>query len=320
MGSNHNHSALLEHGEGDAHHHHQHHYTQSHIMAWALLLTGGFALVEFFTGMVSGSLALISDAGHMVTDTAALGLAYFAQKMASRPASPKLSFGYMRIETIAAFINGLTMAAVALWIIISAVLRLWHPVAVDGGTVTWVASLGLLINIFVAWLLHKDQSSVNARAALVHVMGDLLGSVAAIVAGVVISATDWLPIDPLLSILVSLLIAKSTWGILKDSAWQLMDGVPHTVDYVAVGEALHELDGIASVHDLHIWDMSANQPTLMGHVMLEPNVEWPTLLDTARAMLHKRFDIEHITLQPEWKMDALCAADLSQNRAQPHTH
>lgn len=316
----HNHSHLLNHGDGDANHNHQHHYHQSHLMVWALLLTGGFAFVEFFTGMISGSLALISDAGHMVTDTAALALAYFAQKMASRPASNKLSFGYMRVETVAAFINGLTMAGIALWIIISALLRLWHPVTVDGGTVTWVASLGLLINIFVAWLLHKDQTSVNARAALVHVMGDLLGSVAAIVAGLVIASTGWMPIDPLLSILVALLIAKSTWGILKESAWQLMDGVPHNIDFVTVGQALHDLDGIASVHDLHIWDMSPNQPTLMGHVILETNVEWPALLDTARVMLHSRFDIEHITLQPEWKVNELCAVDNTSTHSEPHSH
>ena len=297
---------FAEHGEGDANHTHQHNYSQSHYLGFALLLTGSFALVEFFAGLHANSLALISDAGHMLTDTAALGLAYFAQKMASRAASAKLSFGYTRVEVVAAFVNGLTMAAIILWIMGNAIWRLFNPIVVDGSTVTWVAAIGLMINIVVAWLLHRDQTSMNSRAAFIHGMGDLLGSVAAIIAGGVIAWTGWMPIDPLLSIFVALLIARSTWFLLKESVWHLMDGVPHHVDYIEVGEALSSMEGIASVHDLHIWDMSPSHPTLMAHVMLETDVEWPVLLDAARLMLHERFEIEHVTLQPEWKLDKSC--------------
>lgn len=296
-------SDFHNHEHGDAHHVHQHDYTNAHYLGLALLLTGSFAIVEIFSGLYSGSLALIADAGHMMTDTAALGLAYFAQKIASRPASSKLSFGYTRVETIAAFVNSLTMLALVGWIIFQAVQRFFTPHAIDGATVSWVAFVGLLVNLLVAYLLNKDQSSLNNRAALVHVMGDLLGSVAAIAAGLIIVYTGWLPIDPILSILVALLIVRSTWHILKDSAWHLMDAVPHNIDYDAVGVSLHNIEGIVSVHDLHIWNMSTDHPTLMAHVILQPDATWPIVLERAREMLRHEYDIDHITLQAEWQID-----------------
>ena len=294
-------SEFHNHEHGDAHHVHQHDYTNAHYLGFALLLTGGFSLVEIIAGFYSGSLALVADAGHMLTDTAALGLAYFAQKIASRPASAKLSFGYTRVETVAAFVNALTMLALVGWIIFQAVQRIFTPHAVDGATVSWVALVGLMVNLLVAYLLNKDQTSLNNRAALVHVMGDLLGSVAAIVAGLIIVYTGWLPIDPILSVLVALLIVKSTWGILKTSALNLMDAVPEHIDYNAVGASLRAVDGIVSVHDLHIWNMSPNQPTLMAHVILQPDTTWPIVLERARDMLRLEYDIDHITLQAEWQ-------------------
>ena len=294
-------SEFHNHEHGDAHHVHQHDYTNAHYLGFALLLTGGFSLVEIIAGFYSGSLALVADAGHMLTDTAALGLAYFAQKIASRPASAKLSFGYTRVETVAAFVNALTMLALVGWIIFQAVQRIFTPHAVDGATVSWVALVGLMVNLLVAYLLNKDQTSLNNRAALVHVMGDLLGSVAAIVAGLIIVYTGWLPIDPILSVLVALLIVKSTWGILKTSALNLMDAVPEHIDYNAVGASLRAVDGIVSVHDLHIWNMSPNQPTLMAHVILQPDTTWPIVLERARDMLRQEYDIDHITLQAEWQ-------------------
>lgn len=294
---------FLGHGHGDAHHHHQHDYSMAHYLGIALLLTGTFAIVEIIAGFYSGSLALIADAGHMFTDTAALGLAYFAQKMAARPASNQLSFGYTRVEVIAAFVNSLSLLAVVAWICIEAAQRFFNPQPINGETVSWVAFGGLIINLIVAKLIHSDQSSMNSRAALVHVLGDLLGSVAAIVAGLVIVWTGWLPIDPILSIVVSLLIVRSTWGILKDSASHLMDAVPKNIDYNAVGVSLHQVQGIVSVHDLHIWNMSPNQPTLMAHVILQPNTPWPLVLDHAREMLRREYNIDHITLQAEWQLD-----------------
>lgn len=298
-------SQYHQHDAGDARHQHQTHYHASHYIGIALLLTAGFALIEVYASFQSGSLALLSDAGHMLTDAASLGLAYIAQRFAARPVSSKLSFGYTRVEVIAAFINAIFMLAIIAWIVIQAITRFVNPTPVNGSTVTGVASIGLLINLLVAWLLLRDQTSMNARAAFVHVLGDLLGSVAAICAGLIIQYTGWLPIDPLLSVLVAVLLLNSTWGLLKESGWHLMDGVPASIEYERVGEDLQAIEGIAAVHDLHIWNMSPDQPVLIAHVNLDADVRWPLLLESARLMLRDKHGIEHITLQPEWQDEAL---------------
>ena len=298
-------SMFHHHDDGDAHHQHQMHYTASRFIGFALFLTGGFALVEIVASFASGSLALLSDAGHMLTDTASLGLAYIAQRFAMRPASSKLSFGYTRVEIVAAFVNALFMLLIIGWIVFKAVTRLVHPTPVAGETVTLVATLGLFVNLLVAWLLMRDQTSMNARAALVHVMGDLLGSVAAIAAGLVISFTGWLPIDPILSMVVAVLLLNSTWRLIKESGWHLLDGVPEHIDYEGVGEDLLKVEGIESVHDLHIWNMSPDHPMLTAHVLLKSDVRWPILLESARLMLRDKHKIEHITLQPEWQDEGI---------------
>ena len=298
-------SMFHHHDEGDAHHQHQMHYTASRFIGFALFLTGGFALVVVVASFASGSLALLSDAGHMLTDTASLGLAYIAQRFAMRPASSKLSFGYTRVEIVAAFVNALFMLAIIAWIVFKAIGRLVAPTPVAGETVTLVATLGLFVNLLVAWLLMRDQTSMNARAALVHVMGDLLGSVAAIAAGLVIYFTGWLPIDPILSLVVAVLLLNSTWSLIKESGWHLLDGVPHHIDYEGVGEDLLKVEGIESVHDLHIWNMSPDHPMLTAHVLLKSDVRWPILLESARLMLRDKHKIEHITLQPEWQDEGI---------------
>ena len=298
-------SMFQHHDDGDAHHQHQMHYSGSRFIGFALLLTGGFALIEIIASFKSGSLALLSDAGHMLTDTASLGLAYVAQRFAMRPASSKLSFGYTRVEIIAAFVNALFMLLIIGWIVFKAISRLLTPTPVSGETVTLVATIGLFVNLLVAWLLMRDQTSMNARAALVHVMGDLLGSVAAIVAGLVIYFTGWLPIDPILSMVVAVLLLNSTWRLIKESGWHLLDGVPDHIDYEGVGEDLLKVEGIESVHDLHIWNMSPDHPMLTAHVLLKSNVRWPILLESARLMLRDKHKIEHITLQPEWQDEGI---------------
>jgi Co/Zn/Cd efflux system component len=206
---------LHAHLDGDAEHGHYIEPRSQKALAFALTLTLLFALVEVVTGFVSNSLALISDAGHMVTDAAALGLALLAQLIAKRPPSSRHSFGFVRAEALAAFVNCLAMLALVAWIVYEAVQRLTHPEPVQGGVVLVVAALGACINIAVAWVLSRDTDSINTRAALVNVMGDLLGSVAAIAAGAIIYFTGWVRIDPILSIFVSLLILKSTVGILS---------------------------------------------------------------------------------------------------------
>lgn len=290
---------LHAHRHGDAEHQHYFADRSQSILAWALGLTLFFAGVEVVFGFLSNSLALISDAGHMVTDSAALGLALLAQLIAKRPPTAKHTFGFGRSEALAAFVNGLVMLGVVAWISIEAIQRLQSPEAVQGKVVMIVAAIGLAINIVVAWVLSHDKDSMNTRAALIHVMGDLLGSAAAIVSGAIIYFTAWMPIDPILSIFVSLLILKSTVGVLKESFHFLMKGVPHHIDYVQIGTDLETTPGVASVHDLHVWDMSPGQPALIGHLEIDDLSAWPRILESIKKMLLEKHGIDHITLQPE---------------------
>ncbi len=290
---------LHAHHRGDAKHVHVAEGRKPTALALALLLTLGFATIEVVFGVISNSLALISDAGHMVTDAASLGLALLAQAMAKRPPSARHSFGFGRAEALAAFVNGLAMLAVVAWIVIEAVQRFATPRPVEGGTVLIVAGIGLAVNLGVAWLLSRDQASMNTRAALVHVMGDILGSIAALAAGAAIALTGWMQADPLLSVLVSLLILRSTLAILRESYHSLMEGVPQAIDYLKVGDDLAAVPGVMSVHDLHVWDMSPGQPALIGHLHIRSMREWPEVLVLVKAMLLEKHGIDHITLQPE---------------------
>jgi cobalt-zinc-cadmium efflux system protein len=290
---------LHAHLDGDAEHAHFNEHRSQTALAIALALTLGFAFVEVAAGFMANSLALISDAGHMVTDAASLGLALLAQLIAKRRPSARYSFGYGRAEALAAFVNGLAMLAVVAWIFVEAVQRFADPKPVQGNTVLLVAGIGLAINLVVAWTLSRDQGSMNTRAALVHVMGDLLGSVAALAAGGVIMWTGWMQIDPLLSVLVSLLILKSTVSVLRESYHHLMEGVPDGADYLQIGADLAAMDGVVSVHDLHVWDMSPGHPALIGHLEIRDLQEWPRILHNVKAMLLARHGIDHITLQAE---------------------
>jgi cobalt-zinc-cadmium efflux system protein len=294
-----NSSHLHAHRAGDAAHRHYVEGRSQKALGLSLALTLGFAGIEAIAGFWSNSLALLSDAGHMATDTAALALALLAQLIAKRPPSAKHSFGFGRAEALAAFINALAMLAVVGWISFEAVKRLSDPQQVQGETVFFVALIGLLVNLAVAWLLSHDKQSVNTRAALVHVLGDLLGSLAALIAGAVIYLTGWLQIDPLLSLFVSVLILKSTTGVLRESSHFLMKGVPHHIDYLQVGADLAAVNGVLSVHDLHIWDMSPGQPALIGHIEIRDLQEWPNVLHEINGMLLKKHGIDHVTLQAE---------------------
>lgn len=299
MNSAHHASHLHAHKRGDAQHLHYRETHQKGILLTALVLTFTFAGIEAFAGFWANSLALISDAGHMVTDAASLGLALLAQIIARRPPSVKNSFGFGRAESLAAFINGLVMLALVIWIGAEALTRFNTPHEVQGQTVTIVAIIGLCINLVVAWVLSKDKKSVNTKAALVHVMGDLLGSVAALIAGVVIQYTGWMQIDPILSLFVCFLVLRSTVEVLRESYHFLMEGVPHHIDYVQVGHDLRAVDGVLAVHDLHVWEMSPGHPALIGHVEIRDLQDWPITLEKINKMLREKHEIDHVTLQPE---------------------
>lgn len=290
---------LHAHRTGDAKHRHVAENRSSRILAGALAITLIFAIIEVIAGFWSNSLALISDAGHMVTDATALGLALLAQIIARRPPSSKHSFGFGRTEALAAFVNSLVMLAVIGWIGFEASQRFSRPEPVKGATVFVVAAAGLIANLVVAWVLSHDKKSVNTKAAFVHVIGDLLGSIAALIAGAVIYQTGWLQIDPLLSLFVCLLVLKSTISVLLESFHFLMEGVPHHIDYLQVGTDLTAIKGVLSVHDLHVWEMTPGEPALIGHVEIRDLQEWPTVLRAVKSMLLKQHGIDHVTLQPE---------------------
>ncbi|MEO8741194.1 MAG: cation diffusion facilitator family transporter [Casimicrobiaceae bacterium] len=269
-------------------------------LTWALVLTGSFGIVEAVGGWLAGSLALLSDAGHMFTDTAALGLALFAQWIARRPPSSRATYGYARAEVLAAFVNALALLALVVFIVVEAVRRMLVPHPVAGGMVLGIALAGMAVNLISAWILSRAGSSLNTRSALLHVLSDLLGSVAAVIAGAVIMLTGWTPIDPILSILVSVLIVRSTWQLLAQSTGVLMEGVPAHLDYAEVGRALSQVAGVSAVHDLHVWQMSSDRAALSAHLLIREPAQWPQTLVAAQRLLAERFHIDHVTLQPTW--------------------
>ncbi len=268
-------------------------------MRWALLITFAFALVEAAGGWWSGSLALLSDAGHMFSDCVALGLTAFASWIAKHPPSRRHSYGLLRAEIIGALVNGLIMLLVILFIVVEAVSRLRQPQPVAGAAVIAIAAAGIVINIFVALLLSGGEQTLNSRAALLHVIGDLFGSVAALIAGAVIYFTGWLPADPILSLAVAGLILFSTFSLLREALHVLMEGVPQNLQIELVGQQMAGIEGVRSVHDLHIWTLASGRIALSAHLEVHDLNVWPKILDAMQIMLHQQFGIDHVTLQPE---------------------
>ncbi len=285
------------HHPADSHHHRPQRVTNSLLVA--LILTLAFAFAEALAGWWSGSLALLGDAGHMVSDATSLGLAAFAAWVAKRPPSSRHSYGLGRAEVLAAVANALLMLLVVAGIVIAAITRLSNPTPVAGSMVMAVAALGLIVNLIVAWMLRHGEQTLNTRAALLHVMGDLLGSVAALMAGAVIYFTGWMPIDPILSLLICALILFSSFHLLREALHVLMEGVPAGMDMPEVGRAMAGVSGVASIHDLHIWTLSSGRIALSAHVAMRDMQHWQATLAALQALLHDRYGIEHATLQPE---------------------
>ncbi len=275
------------------------------VLTVALLLTIGFAIVEALAGWVSNSLALIGDAGHMLTDSMALGLGAFAAWLSTAPATSRHTFGLQRAEVLGALANVLFMYAVVAAIVVAAFGRLGSPVTVDFMAVMLVGSIGLLVNIVVAWMLHRGEQTLNTRGALLHVMGDLLGSVAAIVAGVIIWLTGWMPIDAWLSLFISVLIVVSSTRLLLETLRVLMEGAPADID---VDELVSVLEGghpaILGVHHLHVWTVSSRTRAMSAHVRMSAMAEWQDVLGALQQLAAERFNIDHPTFQPELESDA----------------
>lgn len=294
----HNHDHEVAQTPDSAHEHVHTHSAAGRTLLLALVLTLGFSVVELVAGWRSGSLALLADAGHMVTDGASLGISALAAWLAARPPSRRHTYGLGRAELLAALVNALSMLAVVFVIAAEAWHRLQSPGQIDGATVSVVAVLGLVINLVVAWVLSRGERNLNVRAALLHVMGDALGSVAAIVAGAVIWFTGWTPIDPLLSILIGGLILASSVRLLREALHATLDGVPFAMDIEQIGRTLAGVSGVREVHDLHVWPIAAERLALSAHVRVENLATWPQTLKALTAEAAK-LGIGHVTFQPE---------------------
>jgi cobalt-zinc-cadmium efflux system protein len=281
-------AAVHRHGEG------------ARALGLALALVLGFAAAELAGGLLAGSLALLADAVHMLGDSAALGLALVAAWLARRPATAARSFGWQRAEILAALANGVALVVLAGWIAWEAAGRLDDTPEVDGGWVLALGVAGLLVNLAAARVLQRaGGSSLNVRAALRHVLADLLSSVGVVVSAVLVLALDWSRADPVVSLFIAALILASAWGVLRESVGILLESAPRGIDPVVVREAILAVPGVVGVHDFHVWTITSGFPSLSAHVIVEPGADCHALRRVVEVELQRRFGLDHTTLQVE---------------------
>ena len=291
-------------GDGHEHHHHHHHGSAHNRrrLTFALVITATFTVVEAVGGLISGSLALLADAGHMLTDSLALALAVFAFAISEKPADRRRSYGYHRVQILAAFVNGITLVGIVIWILVEAVQRLLEPTDVLASTMLYVAIAGLVVNIAAFLILHGgDRENLNMRGAALHVLSDLLGSVAAIIAAVVIIRTGWTPVDPILSILVAALILRSAIGIVRRSAHILLEGTPEWLDVAELKrQIIDNVPGVSDVHHVHVWGLTQERVMLTMHVSVDDASDgWGATIRAVKALVAEQYGIDHSTIEIE---------------------
>jgi cobalt-zinc-cadmium efflux system protein len=281
-------------------------------------LTGALVLILLFMagevvfGIVANSLALLADAGHMLTDAAALGLAIFAASMAARPAQGRWTFGYKRVEVLAAQINGLTLLIIGVWIVYGAIRRLISPEDVQGGIILVVALVGILVNGVATLLLSRaSRESINVRGAFVHVLNDLAAFVGTAVAGALILATGWDRFDPVASLFVAALIGWSSWGLLRDSTRIFLESSPTEIDPDEVGRAIVSVSDVVETHDLHVWTVTSGFPALSAHVLVKPGSDCHAIRRGLERMLVERFGLDHTTLQVDHAQGTSTTVEIS---------
>jgi cobalt-zinc-cadmium efflux system protein len=290
------------HGHDFPHGDHAHDFSQSATrLKWAFALTAGFMLAEVIGGWISGSLALIADAGHMLTDAASLGLAIYALKASARPADTTRSYGFGRMQVLAAFVNGISLIALAAWICVEAALRVAHPAPILAGPMLVIAVLGLVVNAISFYILHGgDKRDLNMQGALAHVAGDMLGSVATIIAALVIMKTGWFPIDPILSVLVAILIVRTGIKITKQSAHILLQGAPEPIDLAALEAGLKlAVPGVAGIHHVHLWSITPQERVMTLHAELVPGAQADVVIAGVTNYLKTEKKVGHVTVQVE---------------------
>jgi cobalt-zinc-cadmium efflux system protein len=267
-------------------------------LAIVLALTAAITVVELVGGVLTGSLALLADAVHMLSDNVALSLALVAVWLAGRPSTPERSFGYQRAEILAALVNGVVLIALAIWIFVEAYGRFSDPPTVLGGWMLAVALVGLAGNLVAAAVLSRAaHSSLNMRAALRHVIADALGSAGVVVAALVILSTGWRYADPVVGVLIAILVLASSWSVLRESVHILLEGTPRGVDARELARRMTGLPGVVEVHDLHVWTITSGFPSLAAHVLVEPGDDCHARRRQLEALLAADYGIEHTTLQ-----------------------
>ncbi len=281
-------------------HSHRRPSDSSRRLSLVLALTTSYMIAETVGGWWTGSLALLADAGHMLTDVAALALALVALWFGSRPATPSKTFGYYRLEILAALINGVALIVISLLIFYEAYQRWYSPPPVRSKVMIAVATGGFLVNLVCAWILYgRHEIDLNIRGAWLHVIGDALGSVAAMVAGALMSVYGWYAADPLFSVLIGLLIVWSSWSLIRESTNVLLEGTPAHINLAAVENAILQTHGVEDVHDLHVWTITSGREALSAHVIHSHTVAQPQLLTELRSKLRDRFGVDHLTIQME---------------------
>jgi len=290
------------HGAGHTHSHAHTHAVNERSVAIAAVLTGTFLVAEIAGGLISGSLALLADAGHMLTDFASLALAWLGFRLARQPADWRRTYGFDRFSVLVAFVNGNALFAIAAWIMIEAVQRFYRPVEILGALMLWVAVAGLAVNVLAFLILRTgDQTNLNIRAAGLHVVGDLLGSVAAVAASIVILLTGWMPIDSLLSVVVALIILRSAWRVVADSGHILLEGSPPGFDARALKNHIQAaLPFVTDVHHVHAWSISQEWPMVTLHASVNDGVSSTLAVREIKRMLAEHFKITHATIEIEY--------------------
>ncbi len=281
-----------------SHNHHAH--TDSKLLGRAFFLIAGFMVVELVAGIATNALVLIADAGHMFLDATALGLSWWAARISARGFDHKLSYGYHRFQILAAFTNGLTLVALVIWIAIEAVTRLASPEQMSSELAFIVATIGFIVNIIAFKWLHDASNSTNVRSAALHVLGDLLGSVAAMLAAAAVYLFGWLYADPILALLIAVILSRGAYRVIKESAHILLEGVPDGVDLAEIKQVLsHTVPGVVGIHHVHAWALTDQKPLLTLHAQVEEKAHVQDIISQIKSVLTNKFGIDHSTIQIE---------------------